>query len=41
MLGCVLYELITLRKPFEGNFFEIVRKIVNESYSPIEADEID
>jgi NIMA (never in mitosis gene a)-related kinase 1/4/5 len=41
MLGCVLYELITLRKPFEGNFFEIVRKIVNEPFKTIDADGID
>lgn len=41
MLGCVLYELITLRKPFEGNFFEIVRSIVNEPFKPIDDDDID
>lgn len=32
MLGCVLFELLTLRKPFEGNFFDIVRRIVNEPF---------
>lgn len=41
MLGCVLYELVTLKKPFEGNFFEIVRKIVNEPFVPLEAEGID
>jgi hypothetical protein len=41
MLGCVLYELITLRKPFDGNFFEIVRSIVNEPYNSIDATDTD
>lgn len=41
MLGCILFELLTLKKPFEGNFFEIVRRIVNEPIKSIENEGID
>jgi hypothetical protein len=41
MLGCILFELLTLKKPFEGNFFEIVRRIVNEPIKSIDNEGID
>jgi len=41
MLGCILFELLTLKKPFEGNFFEIVRCIVKEPIKSIDNEGID
>lgn len=41
MLGCILFELITLRKPFEGNFYEAMRKIVNEPFKSLDEESID
>lgn len=36
MLGCSLYEILTLRKPFtESNFFSLIRNIINK---PIDFD---
>ncbi|KAH8035374.1 hypothetical protein HPB51_004615 [Rhipicephalus microplus] len=35
-LGCILYELLTLRSPFEGNHVpSLVMKIIRGSYEPI------
>ncbi|XP_050042217.1 serine/threonine-protein kinase Nek8 [Dermacentor andersoni] len=35
-LGCILYELLTLRSPFEGNHIpSLVRKIMRGSYEPV------
>lgn len=41
MLGCILFELLTLRKPFEGNFYEAMRKIVNEPFKSLDDESID
>ena len=36
MIGCVLYELCTLRKPFEATSIpDLIEKIINQSYIPI------
>ncbi|KAH6940562.1 hypothetical protein HPB50_000797 [Hyalomma asiaticum] len=35
-LGCILYELLTLRRPFEGNHVpSLVLKIIRGSYEPV------
>ncbi|KAL1431594.1 hypothetical protein MTO96_014107 [Rhipicephalus appendiculatus] len=35
-LGCILYELLTLRSPFEGNHVpSLVMKIIRGSYEPV------
>ncbi len=37
-LGCVLYELVTARRPFLGDYDQaLVYSIINESYEPITA----
>ncbi len=35
-LGCILYELCTLRRPFEGeSLASIIQKVLNSAYEPI------
>jgi len=42
MLGCILYELCTLRRPFEGESLnQVVHKIVNTPYSPLKDSSFD
>ena len=37
-LGCILYELATLRQPFQGeNTLTVARKIVEEEYERLDA----
>ena len=39
MLGCILYELCTTRRPFDGESLKLVlNKITNESYEKIPSD---
>ena len=37
MLGCVLYEMCTLRRPFEGEALsQVVHKIIEVPFTPLE-----
>ena len=39
MLGCVLYEMLTLDRPFKGkNLFQLMISIINDNYPPIKGD---
>ena len=38
-LGCIIYELMTLQQPFNGNNpLSIAQKIVDGEYEPLEED---
>ena len=37
MLGCVFYEMCTLKRPFEGeSLSQVVNKIIRDPYPPID-----
>ena len=42
MLGCVLYEMCTLKRPFEGeSLAEVVAKIIELPYQPLDDNRFD
>ena len=42
MLGCVLYEMCTLKRPFEGEALsQVVHKIIEVPYTPLDETRFD
>ena len=42
MLGCVLYEMCTLKRPFEGeSLSQVVHKIIELPYEPLDVNRFD
>ena len=42
MLGCVLYEMCTLKRPFEGEALsQVVHRIIEVPFTPLDASRFD